>query len=140
MDDLAKIYNVLKLKRTRLEHDVAGINAAIRVLEDKTKALRQGKQDMTDAVFSGQVSDNVAGDIITLGKWTAAVDAKINSIATQRAERETDLSAVKQTLKEIIVKQDIIKQKLDKAQTTAFNDWQDAEAETRLEGWVTANY
>ena len=101
--------------------------------------LETRKREMTNSVFGGDSSVNIATDIVALEKWKQNTDKKIEGILAWKQKEEAALLAQKQTLKEILVKQDIIKTQLEASRKSAAEEQQDANAETRLEGWVTTH-
>lgn len=139
MERLEKIHQVLNLKRSNLERDVAASQAVIRKIEAQITAFKLEKQSMTQTVFDGQLSDNIARDMLALQKWIQNIDSQTDALRAQKTEAEAELAARKQALKEILVKQDVIKVQLDSSRKAAFEAVQDADSESRLEGWVTAN-
>lgn len=139
MESLAKIHQVLTLKRSSLERDIAVLEAYIRSYETQIKHLENQKRDMVIAVMKSSDLEASVNDALVLQKWEGGVRVKIENLQQQIDEKIQELLVPQQALKEILVKQDVIKMQWDAARKTAHDAWQEAESETRLEGWVTAN-
>ncbi len=137
MNNLEKICDVLGLKRSRTEREIAVLKNRLLALDMKISTLEVRKGHMNDAVFLGEISpDDPVGDALRLGRWQEAVYYKVQGL---QAEKKTILDVLRleqQALKEILIKEDIIKARAKAARHKDEQTRLESESSTRLENWV----
>lgn len=139
MEDLKKICHVLGLQRANLERDIAALDARLKALEVKKVFIAKEKTRLTHATLSGEISENIAADAVVLQRWVKQQDTNITDIQAQQEEL-LDLRKPKvEALTKIIVKEDVLKQKLEVLEKAHYNDWVETQASDRLETWVNTH-
>lgn len=139
MEALRKICRVLELQRANIEREIAVIESNIRAIDQQIKAIAEKKVQLTQSVFSGDVSGNIVQDAVILAQWANGQDVKTTGLH----QRKKDLIAAKApktlALKEIIVKEDVLSKKLELMEKEAYDEWVDTQASERLETWVSTH-
>ncbi len=137
MNNLEKICGVLDLKRSRTEREIAVLKNRLRALDMKISTLEVQKNHMNDAVFSGEISPGASiGNALRLGRWQEGVCYKVQGLQAEKKGTLDMLELEQQALKEILVKEDIIKSRAKAVRHIDEQNRLESESSTRLENWI----
>jgi|GEM_PF-4254219 len=136
MDKLEKIIKTLKLQRAHIESEIVSRNSRLKSLTDQIEQWESRKTMMGQAVFSGNLSDDLVGNAVTLEKWHEVIAMRTRLVHNQTEQIYEELRPLKRALKELIVKEDILTSRLNTHLKTERKSRLEHEASTRLENWV----
>lgn len=138
MDKLAKICEVLALKRSRAEREIAEHNMSLQALDRQIETIEAKISDISAEAYIGVTSDDPIGDAIMLENWRNMASDKIRALQIQKKDIGNQLTGKKQTLKEILVKEDILNSSFKAKQRAHEQERQENESSARLENWVVS--
>lgn len=139
MESLRKICRVLELQRANLEREIAVIESHIRAIDKQLEGISSRKTQMTQAVLSGEVSENIVQDATVLSAWVKGQTIKAAGLTESKKLLQKSKAPKTRALKEIIVKEDVLRKQLEILEKEAYDEWVDSQASERLETWVNTH-
>jgi len=140
MDKLAKICEVLALKRSRAEQKVAESEILLKALDKHVAAMEIKISNISANVLSGAALGDPIREAITLEKWRDMTLADIRTLNIQRKDIINRLSADKERLKETLIKEDIVNNQLKAKRRSHEQSRLESESSARLENWVVSKF
>ncbi|MDB2438703.1 hypothetical protein N9W89_08320 [Hellea sp.] len=138
MDSLAKICEVMALKRSRAEREITQSKKRLLALDNQLQALTEKISGLCTQVSSGVISDDPIGDAIILEQWRDITLGNMQKIQAQQKDIRAQLDMEKQMLKEILVKEDILKTDMKVKRRAHEQDLLEGESSARLENWIVS--
>ena len=139
MSKLIKISEVLALKRSRAERDVAASQISLKALDRKIEAMKAKISEMNANVYSSANSQNPIGDVVMLDQWRNMTFGEIRALKIQKQNISNRLVLEKELLKKNIIKQDVVNKALEAKRHLDMQTYFEGESSSRLENWVLAN-
>lgn len=138
MSKLIKISEVLALKRSRAERDVASSQISLKTVDRKIETMKAKISEMNANVYSGANSDDPIGDVVMLDQWRDMTFGKIRELKIQKQNISKRLILEKELLKKNIIKQDVVNKALEAKRRIDQQAYFEGESSSRLENWVLA--
>jgi len=138
MDMLEKITEVLALKRSRAVREISQSKIGLQALDNRLATMEAQIFDISADVFSSATSDDPIGNAIMLERWQGVTLGNIRALRIERTEMSARFAIAKQTLKEILVKEDIVNSNLRAKKSSYVQECLESEASARLETWIVS--
>ncbi|MEP6342151.1 MAG: hypothetical protein ABJ275_02465 [Maricaulaceae bacterium] len=136
MSKLEKIHEVLAMKRSLAERDVAATTIVLQSIDHKIKAMEASLSEKSQAFFSGVSTDKEIGDAVMLEKWRNMTQGKISSLQEEKKAIADKLNVEKELLKKSIIKEDVINNSLKAKLRAQEDEYQENQSSSRLENWI----
>ena len=136
MSKLAKIHEVLAMKRSLAERDVAATSIVLQTIDGKIKAMEATLLEKSQAFHSGVSSDNSTGNAVMLEKWRDMTLGRLSSLQEEKKATVDKLNIEKEQLKKSIIKEDFVRNNLNAKLRAQEDEYQETQSSSRLENWI----
>lgn len=136
MSKLEKIHEVLAMKRSLAERDVAATTIVLQRIDRKIKAMEASLSEKSQAFLLGVSADSSIGDAVMLEKWRNMTLGKIKSLQEEKKAIVDKLNVEKELLKKSIIKEDVVNNSLKAKLRAQEDEYQETQSSSRLENWI----
>ncbi|MGJ8562388.1 MAG: hypothetical protein ACSHXY_02440 [Alphaproteobacteria bacterium] len=139
MNALEKICDILSLQRKNLEREIAALDSQTSLLDVQLVEIEAEKNRMTEAIFSGGISDNAIQDSIVLEVWKGKMAHTVLSLEKRKSDILLARAPKLEALTVLIVREDTLRKKR-RAEIKANDELRDeTQTAERLETWVNTH-
>ena len=138
MRKLEKICDVLGMKRSRAEREVAASKMELHVLDRKIRDIEILLNQTRTNVYSGAPSDNPICDAVTLETWRDMVLGHLRALEIEKKDILERLMIEKQVLRKNIIKEDVVNKVLKEKLRAHRLAYQEEQSSTCLENWISS--
>lgn len=136
MSKLEKIHEVLAMKRSLAERDVAATTIVLQSMDCKIDAMEASLSEKSQAFLSGISADSSVGNAVMLEKWRNMTLGKIKSLQEEKKVIVDKLNVEKELLKKSIIKEDFVNNSLKAKFRAQEDEYQETQSSSRLENWI----
>jgi len=140
MDSLVKICEVLALKRSLAEREIARSKLLLKDIDAQLEVLQEEIASSGRRISSGRISETPIVDAFRLEQWRDAAVGKVQKLQTERLQILERFEAKNKILKEMVVKEALVNRKLKAKQRADELERLNQDSSSRLHNWIISRH